>query len=81
MDDSINVIKRDPKVQIKIKDMSEKFKRLPYKYQSKLGYDTLVQNVILKEMINLMGTTIVEVDIKIKAKISRINYLEIEKFI
>ena len=36
MDDFINVIKRDPKVQIKIKDMSDKYNRLPYTYQSKI---------------------------------------------
>ena len=34
MDDSINVIKRDSKVQLKIKDMFDKYNRLPYNYQS-----------------------------------------------
>ena len=38
--------------------MLDKYNRLPYKYQSKIGYDTLIQNVILKELINIMGTTI-----------------------
>ena len=32
--------------------------RLPYKYHSKIGYDTLIQNIILKELFNRMGTTI-----------------------
>ena len=76
MDDFINVIKRDPKVQIKIKDMSDKYNRLPYTYQSKIGYDTLIQNVILKEIINVMGTTIVDIGMELKMKISRIKYLE-----
>ena len=49
MDDFANVIKRDPQIQIKIKDVSEKYNRLLYKYRSKIGYDTLTQNVILEE--------------------------------
>ena len=36
----------------------------------------LIQNVILKEMINIMGTTKTDLDIDLKMKISRINYLE-----
>ena len=73
MDDFITVIKRDPQVQNKMKDMFDKYIRLPYNYQSKIGFDTLIQNVILKEMINLMGTTIVDIDIELKTKISRIE--------
>ena len=73
MDDFITVIKRDPQVQNKMKDMFDKYIRLPYNYQSKIGFDTLIQTVILKEMINLMGTTIVDIDIELKTKISRIE--------
>ena len=72
----MNVIKRDPKVQIKMKDMLDKYNRLPYNYQSKIGYDALTQNVILKEIINLMGATITDIDIELKMKIRRIKYLE-----
>ena len=75
MDDFIKVIKRDPQVQLK-KGMLDKYKRLPYNYQSKTGYDTLIQNAILKEIINLLGTAIVYIDIELKMKISRIKYLE-----
>ena len=50
MDDFINVIKRDPKVQIKIKDLLDNYNRLPYNYQSKKGYDTLIQIVVPKEI-------------------------------
>ena len=50
--------------------------RLPYNYQSKIGYDTLIQNVIVKELINIMGTTITDIDIELKMKISRIENLE-----
>ena len=69
-------IKRDPQVQIKIKDILVEYNRLPYKYQSKIGCDTLLQNVIFKEMINLMASTIADLDIELKLKISRIKYLE-----
>ena len=61
---------------MKIKDILYKYNGLPYKYQSKIGYDTLVQNVILKEMINLMAATIVDIDKELKKKIIRIKYLE-----
>ena len=43
----MNMFKGDLKVQIKTKDSLDKYNRLPYKYQSKKGYDTLIQNVIL----------------------------------
>ena len=39
-------------------------------------YDTLIQNVILKELINIMGMTITDLDIELKMKVSRIKYLE-----
>ena len=74
--DFINVIKKDPKVQIKINDMLDRFNRLPYNYQLKIGYDTSIQTVILKELINIMGITITDLDIELKMKISRIEYLE-----
>ena len=57
-------------------DISDKYNRLPYIYQSKIGYDNLIQNMILKELINIMGTTITDIDIELKMKISRIEYLE-----
>ena len=78
-DDSSNVIKKDPQKRIKINDMLDRYNRLPYIYQSKTGYDILIQNVILKELINKMGATIVDIGIKLKMKISR-KYLESELF-
>ena len=77
----INVIKKDSKVQIKINDMLERYNRLPYNIRSQIGYDALIQNVILKELINIMGTTITDLDIELKMKISRRNYLENKKHI
>ena len=76
MDAFVNVIGKDPKVRNKIKDMLDRYIRLPYNYQSKIGYDTLLQNVILKELINIKGTIITDLDIELKMKISRTKYLE-----
>ena len=55
--------------------MLDRYNRLPPNYQSKIGYDTLIQIVFLKELINIMGTTITDLDIELKMKISRIKYL------
>ena len=79
-DDFINVIKKDPKVRNKIIDMLNRCIKLPLKYQSKIRYDTLIQNVILEELIDIMGTTITDLDIELKMKISRFEYLESRLF-
>ena len=63
---SLNVIKRNPKVQIKKEDILDKYNRFLYFYQSKIGYDYLIQNVIPKEIINLMSIIIVDIDIVLK---------------
>ena len=76
MDDFINVIKKDPQICIKMNIMLDRYIRLPYNYQSKIGYDTLIQNVILKELINLMSATLVDIDMDLKLKNGRIKYLE-----
>ena len=46
------------------KDMSVKDIKLSLYYQSKTGYGTLIQNNILKELIILLGATIVDMDIE-----------------
>ena len=76
MNEFVNVIRKDPQIRIKINDLLDRYLRLPFKYRSKIGYDILIQNVILKELINIMGTTITDLDIELKMKISRIKYLE-----
>ena len=76
MDDFINEIKRDPQVQIKVEDMSDNYIRLLYKYQSKIEYDTLIQNVILEEMIYSLGATIVDIDVELEFENSRKKCLE-----
>ena len=52
--DFVNVTRKDPKVRIKIKDMLDRYIKVPYNYQSKTGYDNLIQNVFLKKMMNIM---------------------------
>ena len=79
MNDFINVIKEDPQKRNKSNDMLDRYNRLPLNYQSKIGYDTLLQNVILTELINIMGATITDLDIELKMKVSRIKYLENKK--
>ena len=76
MEAFIKVIRKNPKVRVKISDILDRYIRLPYNYQSKIGYDTLIQNVFLKKLINIMGATITDLDIEIKKKINRIKYLE-----
>ena len=80
MEAFVNVIKKDHKLRVKINDSLDRYMRLPYKYQTKIGYDILIQNIILKELINIMGTTITDLDIELKMKISRIEYLENRMF-
>ena len=76
MNASINVIRKDPDVRIKVNDLLDRYMRLPYNYQLKIGYDVLIQNVILKGLIKIMGATLTGLDMELKMKISRIDYLE-----
>ena len=52
----------------------DKYNRLPLEFRSKIGYSSLIQNVILKQLINMMATTIVDIDRELKMKLSRIKY-------
>ena len=56
--------------------MLYRYIKLPYNYQSKSGYDILIQNVVFKELLFIMATTIIDLDIELKMKISRIDILE-----
>ena len=62
-------------------DMLDRYSRLPYNYESKIGYDSLIQNVVLKELIKIMGTTITDLDIELKMRVSRIEYMESKNII
>ena len=77
MDAFVNVIKKDPFVCMKINNMLDRHNRLTYDHNIEIVYDNLIQNIILKELINIMSIMISDLDIESKMKISRINYLEI----
>ena len=76
MEAFIKVIKNDPRVQNKINIMLDRYMSLPYDFQSKIGYNSFIQNVILKVVINIMGMTIKDLDIELKMKNSRMKNLE-----
>ena len=76
MEAFINVIKKDPFVCIKINNMLDRYNRLNYDYKIEIAYDNLIQNTILKELINIMSIMILDLDMEIEMKISRIKYLE-----
>ena len=72
----VNVIREDPFVCMKINIMLDRYNRLSYDHKIEIVYDNLIQNIILKELINIMGITITDLDMELKMKISRIRYLE-----
>ena len=76
MDTFINVIKKDPFVCMKINSMLDRYNRLTYEHKIEIAYDNLIQNIILKELINIMSVMIRDLDMELKMKISRIEYLE-----
>ena len=73
MEDFINVIKNHSQVRTQLKNILDKHNKLSYSYQSKIGCDTLIQNVVLKTILNQMSIIVVDVDIELKIKISRKN--------
>ena len=68
MEDFIRAIKKDLKIQNKINIMLDRYMSLPYEFLSKIGYNSLIQNVILKELINIMSLIIIDLDIELKLK-------------
>ena len=79
MEAFVNVIKKDPLVCIKINNMLDRYNRLSYDHKIDIVYDNLIQNIILKELINMMAIMILDLDMELKMKISRIKYLENKK--
>ena len=76
MEAFINVIKKDPFVCMKTNIMLDRYNKLTYDHKIEIVYDNLIQNIILKELINIMSKMISDLDIELKMKISRIKYLE-----
>ena len=81
MDAFINVLKKDPFVCMKINNMLDRYNRITYNRKIEIIYDNLIQNIILKELINIMSITIRALDMELKMKISRIENLENTKLI
>ena len=68
MEAFIKVLKKILEYKKKINIMLDRYMSLPYDFQSKIGYNSLIQNVIPKELINIMAMTINDLDIEIKMK-------------
>ena len=62
MEAFINVIKKDPFVCMKINNMLDRYNRLTYDRKDEIVYDSLLQNIILKELINIMSIMISDLD-------------------
>ena len=60
---------------MKINIVLDMYNRLTYDCRIEIVYNNLIQNIILKEIINIMSIMISDLDIEIKMKISRIKYL------
>ena len=71
-----NLFQKDPFVCMKINNMLDRYNRLTYDHKIKIVYDNLIQNNILKDLINIMSIMISDLDMELKMKISRIKYLE-----
>ena len=56
--------------------MLDRYNRLTYDHNIEIEYDNLIQNIILKELINIMSIMTSDLDIELKMKISRIKFLE-----
>ena len=76
MEAFINVIKKDHFVCMKINNMLDRYSRLSYNHTIETAYDNLIQNIILKELNNIISVIIRDLDMELKMKISRIKYLE-----
>ena len=68
MDNFIKAIMKDSKICNNINIMLDRYMSLPYEFQSKIGYNSLIQNVILKELINMLCLIIFDLDIELKLK-------------
>ena len=76
MEAFINVIKKDHFVCMKINNLLDRYNRLSYDHKNEIAYDNLIQNIILKELINILSVIIRDLDMELKLKISRIKNLE-----
>ena len=68
MENFIKAIKKDKRIRDNISIMLDRYMALPYEFRSRIGYNSLIQNVILKELINMFCLIIIDLDIEIKLK-------------
>ena len=68
MENFIKAIKKDKRICNNKNIMLDRYMSLPYEFRSRIGYNSLIQNVILKELINMLSLIIIDLDIKIKFK-------------
>ena len=73
MEDFIKVIKKDPNVQNKINIMLDRYMSLPYDFRSKIGCNSLIQNFIHKEFIDIMDNMITDLEVELKMEIYEQN--------
>ena len=62
MDNFIKAVKKDPKICNNINIMLDRYMSPPCEFRSRIGYNSLIQNVILKELINMLSLIIAELD-------------------
>ena len=60
------LLKKNPKICNNINIMLDRYMSLPYDFRSKIGCNSLTQNVILEELINIMSLIIIDLDIELK---------------
>ena len=68
MDIFIKAIKKDKRICNNINIMLDRYMSLPYEFRSQIGYNSLIQNIILKELINILSLIIIDLDIELKIK-------------
>ena len=71
MENFIKAIKKDKRICNNINIMLDRYMSLPSEFRSRIGYNSLIQNVILKELINMLCLIIVDLAIELKIKKSK----------
>ena len=56
--------------------MFDRYNILTFDRKIEIVYDNLIQNIILKKLMNIISVMISDLDMELKMKISRANYLE-----
>ena len=77
MEAFINVIKKDTFVCMKSNNMLNRYTRLTYDHKIEIVYDNLIQNIILKELINIRSIMISDLDMELKIKLVELNILKV----